>query len=150
MLVSGFDLAQLAENASQRGRQLLNDLQTYLERDYEQLNRDLVELDNRAGVDRNSQQGSIVLNLADPLPLLAKDAARSEELVRLETAISGQARLDDRQKLTSCELHGLFGPDFSVKTERGFLGLGQERLIVQRGGTVAMFFEDGTIECRRP
>lgn len=35
MLVSGFDLAQLAENASQRGRQLLNDLQTYLERDYE-------------------------------------------------------------------------------------------------------------------
>ena len=36
MLVSGFDLAQLAENASQRGRQLLNDLQTYLERDYEQ------------------------------------------------------------------------------------------------------------------
>ncbi|MFO7641423.1 MAG: AAA family ATPase [Candidatus Competibacteraceae bacterium] len=36
MLVSGFDLAQLAENASQRGRQLLSDLQTYLERDYEQ------------------------------------------------------------------------------------------------------------------
>lgn len=35
MLVSGFDLAQLAENASQRGRQLLSDLQTYLERDYE-------------------------------------------------------------------------------------------------------------------
>ena len=36
MLVSGFDLAQLAENASQRGRQLLSDLQTYLERNYEQ------------------------------------------------------------------------------------------------------------------
>ncbi|MFO1424061.1 MAG: AAA family ATPase [Candidatus Competibacteraceae bacterium] len=35
MLVSGFDLAQLAENASQRGRQLLSDLQAYLERDYE-------------------------------------------------------------------------------------------------------------------
>jgi chromosome partitioning protein len=35
MLVSGFDLAQLAENAAQRGRQLLSDLQTYLERDYE-------------------------------------------------------------------------------------------------------------------
>ncbi|NJM13127.1 MAG: AAA family ATPase [Synechococcaceae cyanobacterium SM1_2_3] len=36
MLVTGFDLAQLAENASQRGRQLLSDLQTYLERNYEQ------------------------------------------------------------------------------------------------------------------
>jgi chromosome partitioning protein len=36
MLVSGFDLAQLAENAAQRGRQLLSNLQTYLERDYEQ------------------------------------------------------------------------------------------------------------------
>ncbi|MCC8999830.1 MAG: AAA family ATPase [Candidatus Contendobacter sp.] len=36
MLVSGFDLAQLAENASQHGRQLLSDLQTYLERNYEQ------------------------------------------------------------------------------------------------------------------
>ncbi len=36
MLVSGFDLAQLAENAAQRGRQLLSDLQTYLERDYDQ------------------------------------------------------------------------------------------------------------------
>ncbi|MCP5198047.1 MAG: AAA family ATPase [Gammaproteobacteria bacterium] len=36
MLISGFDLAQLAENASQRGRQLLSDLQTYLERDYAQ------------------------------------------------------------------------------------------------------------------
>jgi chromosome partitioning protein len=36
MLVSGFDLAQLSENAAQRGRQLLSDLQTYLERDYEQ------------------------------------------------------------------------------------------------------------------
>ena len=35
MLVSGFDLAQLAENASQRGRQLLSDLQNFLERDYE-------------------------------------------------------------------------------------------------------------------
>lgn len=35
MLVSGFDLAQLADNAAQRGRQLLSDLQTYLERDYE-------------------------------------------------------------------------------------------------------------------
>ena len=36
MFVSGFDLAQLAENASQRGRQLLSNLQAYLERDYEQ------------------------------------------------------------------------------------------------------------------
>jgi chromosome partitioning protein len=36
MLVSGFDLAQLAENAAQRGRRLLSDLQTYLGRDYEQ------------------------------------------------------------------------------------------------------------------
>ncbi|MBK8184493.1 MAG: AAA family ATPase [Candidatus Competibacteraceae bacterium] len=36
MLVSGFDLSQLADNAAQRGRQLLSDLQTYLERDYEQ------------------------------------------------------------------------------------------------------------------
>lgn len=36
MLISGFDLAQLAESASQRGRQLLSDLQTYLERDYAQ------------------------------------------------------------------------------------------------------------------
>jgi chromosome partitioning protein len=35
MLISGFDLAQLAENASQRGRQLLNDLQSYLDRNYE-------------------------------------------------------------------------------------------------------------------
>lgn len=29
MLVSGFDLAQLAENAAQRGRRLLSNLQTY-------------------------------------------------------------------------------------------------------------------------
>ncbi|NJN45920.1 MAG: AAA family ATPase, partial [Candidatus Competibacteraceae bacterium] len=36
MLISGFDLSQLADNAAQRGRQLLNDLQTYLERDHEQ------------------------------------------------------------------------------------------------------------------
>ncbi len=36
MLLSGFDLSQLADNAAQRGRQLLSDLQTYLERDYEQ------------------------------------------------------------------------------------------------------------------
>lgn len=38
MLVSGFDLAQLSENAAQRGRQLLHDLQAYLERDYERRN----------------------------------------------------------------------------------------------------------------
>ncbi len=36
MLLTGFDLAQLAENAAQRGRQLLGELQSYLERDYEQ------------------------------------------------------------------------------------------------------------------
>ena len=36
MLTTGFDLAQLAENAAQRGRQLLSDLQTFLERDYAQ------------------------------------------------------------------------------------------------------------------
>ncbi len=36
MLISGFDLAQLAENAAQRGRQLLSDLQIYMERDYAQ------------------------------------------------------------------------------------------------------------------
>jgi len=36
MLVSGFDLSQLTDNAAQRGRQLLSDLQSYLERDYEQ------------------------------------------------------------------------------------------------------------------
>lgn len=36
MLISGFDLAQLAEHASQRGRQLLGDLQGYLKRSYEQ------------------------------------------------------------------------------------------------------------------
>lgn len=36
MLISGFDLAQLAEHAAQRGRQLLGDLQGYLERGYEQ------------------------------------------------------------------------------------------------------------------
>lgn len=36
MLVSGFDLAQLAEKAAARGRQLVGDLQAYLERGYEQ------------------------------------------------------------------------------------------------------------------
>jgi chromosome partitioning protein len=36
MLITGFDLSQLADNAAQRGRQLLSDLQNYLERDYEQ------------------------------------------------------------------------------------------------------------------
>ena len=42
MLISGFDLAQLAEQAAFRGRQLLGDLQVYLERGYEQ--RQLPEL----------------------------------------------------------------------------------------------------------
>ncbi len=42
MLISGFDLAQLAEQAALRGRQLLGDLQVYLERGYEQ--RQLPEL----------------------------------------------------------------------------------------------------------
>ncbi|MCP5425283.1 MAG: AAA family ATPase [Gammaproteobacteria bacterium] len=36
MLITGFDLSQLADKAAQRGRQLLSDLQSYLERDYEQ------------------------------------------------------------------------------------------------------------------
>ena len=36
MLITGFDLSQLADNAAQRGRHLLSDLQNYLERDYEQ------------------------------------------------------------------------------------------------------------------